>query len=97
MCKNEGALEMEWKSSCVFAMVKISEQKSQESFPYLFESVKKSEVCRGFLKDNDEFKILYSDQNMIPLKVLSEMFCDAGNPEKALYVEELNGLGPYLT
>ena len=26
---------------------------------------------------------------MIPLKLLSKLFCDAGNPEKALYAEEL--------
>ena len=89
ICKNIGALQMECKSSCFLATVKISQQKSQEAFPYLFESVKKSEVCRGFLKDNDEFKILYSDKNMIPLKKLSKLFCDAGNPEKAVYVEEL--------
>ena len=89
ICKNIGALDMEWSCSVNFAMAKISEQKSQEAFPYLFESVKKSEVCRGFLKDNDEFKILYSDKNMIHLKVLSKLFCDTGNPEKALYVEEL--------
>ena len=44
---------------------------------------------QGFLKDHDEFKILYSDQKVIPLKVLSKLFCDTGNPEKALYAEEL--------
>ena len=86
--KNIGDFDMELKCSFNFAVAKMSAQKSQEAFPYLFENVKKSEVCRGFLKD-DEFKILYSDQNMIPLKALSKLFCDAGNPEKALYVEEL--------
>ena len=80
---------MEWKACYNLAVVKISKQKSHEASPYLFESVKKSEVCRGFLKDKDDFKILYSDQNMIPVKVLSKLFCDVGNPEKALYVEEL--------
>ena len=87
--KNIGDFDKELTCSFNFAVAKISAQKSQEAFPYLFESVKKSEVCQGFLKDNDEFKILYSDQKMIPLKVLSELFCDTGNPEKALYAEEL--------
>ena len=83
--KNIGALEMEWMCSYNLALGK----KSQEAFSYLFKSIKTSEVCRGLLKDNDKFKILHSDKNMVSHKLLSELFFDAGNPKKALYAEEL--------
>ena len=90
MSANIGILEMERICYYNFALAKVSSaEKRQEAFPFLFKSVQKSEVCRGFLKDNDEFKILYSDEIMFSLKLLSELFCDAGNPKKALYAEEL--------
>ena len=87
--KNIGALEMEWICCHNLAFAKLSEKKSQEAFPYLFKSVNKTEVCRRFLKDNDEFKVLYSDTQMVSLKLLSLSFRDAGNFKKALYAEEL--------
>ena len=89
MSTNIGDLEMERMCYHKLALAKVSAEKSQEAFPFLFKSVKKSEVCRGFLKDNDEFKILYSDKNMSSLKLLSKLFFAAGNPKKALYAEEL--------
>ena len=85
---NIGDHEMEWMCYHNLALAKVSAETSQEAFPFLFKSVKKSEVCRGFLKDNDEFKILYSDKNMCSLKLLSKLFFAAGNPKKALYAEE---------
>ena len=44
-----------------FVRAKISQGKKQEAFPYLFESIQNCEDCRGFLKNNDEIKVLYSD------------------------------------
>ena len=76
--------------SCVdIAKAKISQDKKQEAFPYLFQAIQKCEECRGFLKDNDDFRVLYSDQYNSPYKTLSLLFCAAENPKKALYVEEL--------
>ena len=89
MSTNIGALEMEWMCYKNLALAKVSAEKSREAFPFLFKSVEISEVCRGFLKDNDEFKILYSDMTMSSLKLLSKLFCDAGSPKKALFAEEL--------
>ena len=71
------------------AKAKIPQDRRQEAFPYLFQAIQKCEECRGFLKDNDDFGILYSDQYNAPYKTLSLLFCAAGNPKKALYVEEL--------
>ena len=72
-----------------FAMAKIPQGKKQEALPYLLQSVQKCEDGRGFLKDNDELKVLYSDVHSFPYKKLSTLFCDIGNPNKALSVEEL--------
>ena len=72
-----------------FARAKIPQEKKQEAFLHLLQSIKKCEDCRGFLKDNDELKVLYSDVNNFPYKTLSKLFCVAGNPTTALYVEEL--------
>ena len=72
-----------------FVKAKLPQEKKQEAFPYLFKSIKTCEDRRGFLKDNDEFKLLYSDVYNFPYKVLSTLLCAAGIPEKALYVEEL--------
>ena len=71
------------------AKANITQDKKQEAFPYLFQAIKKCEERRGFLKDNDDFRVLYSDQYNSPYKTLSLLFCAAGNPKKALYVEEL--------
>ena len=71
------------------AIAKIPQGKEQAAFPYLFQTIQKCEECRGFLKDNDELKVLYSDNYNSPYKTLSSLLCAAGNPNKALYVEEL--------
>ena len=75
----------------IFSLTNIASAKGkkQESFPYLFQAIQKCEEVRGFLKDNDNFGILYSGQWNTPYKRLSSLFCAAGNPKKALYVEEL--------
>ncbi|XP_078357079.1 uncharacterized protein LOC144641935 [Oculina patagonica] len=71
------------------AMVKFSQRKIEETFKYLLLSIKKSENLRGFLKDNDQFKISFSDVHNSPYLNLSAFFCFYGNPNNALYVEEL--------
>ena len=71
------------------ANIASAKGKKQESFPYLFQAIQKCEEVRGFLKENDSFSVLYSEQWNTPYKRLSTLFCAAGNPKKALYVEEL--------
>ena len=72
-----------------FVDAKLPQGKAQEAFPYLFKCIQKCEEHRGFLNDNDEVKVLYSDAYNSAYKTLSKLFCDAGNPNKALFVEEL--------
>ncbi|KAL9986392.1 hypothetical protein ACROYT_G000535 [Oculina patagonica] len=70
-------------------MVKFSQGKIDETFNNLLLSISKSENLRGFLKDNDQFKISLSDVQNSPFRFLSACFCYFGNPNNALYVEEL--------
>ena len=81
--------QTELSSHSNFVDAKIPQGKTQEAFPSLFQSIKKCEDCRGFLKDNDEVKVLYSDAYNSAYKTLGKLFCDAGNPNKALYAKEL--------
>ena len=70
------------------AWAKLLQDKEQEALPYLFQSIQKCEECRGFFKD-DDFGVLYLDQHNFPYKILRRLLCITGNPNKALYVEEL--------
>ena len=87
----EGVKHFQMEISCYesIAKAKISQGKKQEALPYLFQTIQKCEEYRGFLKDNDYFKVLYSDEYNFPYKTLSKLLCAAGNPNKALYIEEL--------
>ena len=52
--------------------------------------MEKSERLRAFLRDNDQFKILFSDMLSFPYRNLAALFVSSGNnPFKALYVVEL--------
>ena len=44
---------------------------------------------RGFLQGSDQMKISFADEHRFPYQLLSELFCDAGNPEDALNAVEL--------
>ena len=65
-------------------LTKLSEQKIEEAFSYLYQSTAKFEELRGLLKDSDLFKISFADRNAFPYKLLSRLFCDVGNPREAL-------------
>ena len=55
----------------------------------LFLSIQKCEKMRGFLRDNDQYKISFLDLRVTPYQLLSALFCVTGNPIEALYVVEL--------
>ena len=55
----------------------------------LVKSIKKSEEIRGFLRDNDQFKISFLDEHVSPYQLLSSLFCTTGKHNQALHVVEL--------
>ena len=84
-----GDLDKEIQSLCNLTMGKLFQGKIQEAFDCLLLSMDKSERLRGFLRDNDKFKISFSDVHDFPYWTLSLLFCFSGNPNNALYVLEL--------
>ena len=67
----------------------LSEGSIDKAFLNLRTWVDKFENIRGLLKDNDEFKIFFSDEHAYPFELLSGMLCNAGKPSEALHVVEL--------
>ena len=84
-----GSLDGEIRCLCNLAVVEIFQGKIQEGYDYLLLSMHKSESLRGFLRDNDQFKISFSDVHDFPYQSLSLMYCFSGDSNKALYVLEL--------
>ncbi|XP_078359151.1 uncharacterized protein LOC144643699 isoform X1 [Oculina patagonica] len=84
-----GDVKTQFMSLCKLAWVKLFEGKIQEALSYLLSSIQKCEDLRGFLRDNDQFKISFSDGHVYPYRELSAMFCSAGSLKEALYVSEL--------
>ena len=60
-----------------------------EAVSNLLLSIQKCEKMRGFLTDEDQFKISFLDQRVSPYHLLSALFCYSEIPNEALYVVEL--------
>ena len=84
-----GDVEKQFSFLCKLAWIKLLQEKIQEAFLYLFSAVQKCEDLRGFLRNNDQFKISFTDKNASPYWLLTALLCDTGSPKEALYVSEL--------
>ena len=85
-----GDLPKEIRCYCHLTVINLFQEKMQEAFHYLMLSVNKSEDLRSFLKENDQFKISFSDVYDFPYRNLSAFFCvSSGMANNALYVLEL--------
>ena len=85
-----GDLDGEFRCLFELTIVKITQEKIQEAFDYLFLCLEKIERLRGFLRDNDQFKISFSDVRSFPYRILAALLVICRNdPNKALYVVEL--------
>lgn len=72
----------------MLARLKMKEGKIQEAISYYFSGIAKWEEMRGYLRDNDEFKISFSDKIIHSYRDLSVLLCAIGNPTQGLYVSE---------
>jgi len=72
------------------ANIRMNEGKIQEAILYFLSGIEKCEEMRRSLRDNDEFKISFSDVNIRSYRDLSMLLCGTGNPVEALYVSELS-------
>ena len=68
----------------------MKEKKIQEAISYFLSAIKKCEEMRRSLRDNDQFKISFSDCNIRSYRELSFLLCQNGNTKDALYVSELS-------
>ncbi|XP_078353061.1 uncharacterized protein LOC144637848 [Oculina patagonica] len=84
-----GDVKKQYTFLCNLGWIMLIAGKVQKSLSYLLPSIQKCEDLRGFLRDNDQFKISFSHEHGYPYRVLTAFFSSAGNPNKALYVSEL--------
>ena len=84
-----GDVETEFKCYVYLSWTMILQGNLEEASSNLFVSIEKCEHLRHFLKDNDQFKISFSDVHAFPYRMLSSLFCVTGKPYQALYVIEL--------
>ena len=87
--ENIGHAEAEFYNCCSLTLTKLSRNNFQGAFSLLFRSIEKSEKMRGFLRDREQLKISFADVHVYPYKLLSELFCDTGNPKNAVTVAEM--------
>ena len=80
--------EFTWHVNLTWDM--LSQGNIDEAFSNLLASIHKCEDMRDtILRDNDQFKISFLDENVLPYQLLSSLFCTTENPNEALYVVEL--------
>ena len=84
-----GDLEKEVNCLCVFTFMKIIQENIQDALYYMVLCIEKSERLHGLLRDNDQFKISFSDIRRSRYRIIAAFFVFCGNPNKALYVVEL--------
>ena len=75
---------------CELTDLKLTQKKVKEAFGHVVFSMEKSESLRAFLRDNDQFKISFSDVLSIPYRNFAAFIVFSGSdPNRALYVVEL--------
>ena len=82
--------ETQSQSLQMMAFIRVEERKYQEAISYFLSVIEKCEKMRSSLRDNDKFKISFSDPKIHAYRDLSVLLCVTGNPIKALYVSELS-------
>ena len=87
--KEIGNVELELTIHKHLATSLFLEGNTDEAFSELLACVNKSEDIRSLLRDNDEFKIHFSDEHASLFRILAAMLCVDGKPSEALHVVEL--------
>ena len=85
-----GDLDKELQCLCDFTILKITQGKIQEALDYMVLRIEKSESLHCLLRDNDQFKISFSDIRSSPYRMFASFLVSLGNPNKALYLVELS-------
>ena len=89
LIEETGDLQREFYLLEMMAQLRLREEKIQEAISYFQSAIGKCEEIRDSLRDNDQFKVSFSDDNIHAYRQLSSLLCETGIPEEALYVSEL--------
>ena len=89
LIKNMRCAEIELQCYLWLTFTKVSQEKFQEAFACLSQSIKNCEDLRGVNAESDHIKISLADKHSFPYQLLSSLFCATGNPRNALNVVEL--------
>lgn len=81
--------EVELNAHCNRTTVMLFEGDVNGARSHLFSTVSKLEYMRSFLRDNDKFKLSFTDRHASCYLVLSALYCEAGSRNEALSVVEL--------
>ncbi len=86
-----GDVKKQFTCLCSLGICMIATEKMQEALSYLLLGIQKCEDLRGYLRDNDQFKISFHHEHADPYRKLTSiaLICFAEDPKKALYVSEL--------
>ena len=85
-----GDIKTQFRSLTLIASIRMKEGKIQEAISYFLSGIEKCEEIRGSLRDNDQFKLSFSDLNIYSYRNVSVLLCKTGNPTETLYVSELS-------
>jgi len=90
LSKEIGYINGQFLSLELMAHLRMRDGKIQEAISYFLSGIEKCEEMRSSLRDNDQFKISFSDRNIRSYRDLSTLICAIGSPTEALCVSEFS-------
>ena len=90
LIEKSGFSEVELNAYCNLTTLMLFEGDVNGARSHLFSTViSKLEYMRSFLRDNDKFKLSFTDRHASFYLVLSALYCETGSHNEALSVVEL--------
>ena len=85
-----GDIKAQFQSLTMMAKIRMNERKTQEAISYFRSGIEICETMHDSLRDNDQFKISFLDDNILSYRQLSCLLCANGRPGEGLYISELS-------
>ena len=89
LSRDIGFIKAEFECHVNLTMDLLSEGNISEAFSNVVVSIFTCEKMRGFLTENEQFKISFLDEHAVSYRLLSTLLCATRNHNEALYVVEL--------
>ena len=88
LSEESGFCEDELNARCNLTKLMLFEGDVNGARSHLFATISKLEYMRSFLKDNDKFKLSFTDRYASCYLVLSALYCETGSRDEALSLVE---------